>query len=159
LALIDDCYNANPMSMRAALDELAAAVARRPGSRPVAVLGDMLELGPAGHDLHAELGPYAEAVGVELLVTVGPEASAIGERFGQEQHRTADAAEASRILLPLLEPGDIVLVKGSRGVRLEQVCEALRGLDEAAVEAPSSHGNAPLGSSAPSAGLADRGRA
>jgi UDP-N-acetylmuramoyl-tripeptide--D-alanyl-D-alanine ligase len=159
VTLIDDCYNANPMSMRAALDELAATVARRPGARSVAVLGDMLELGPAGHELHAEVGSYADAVGVELLVTVGPEASAIGERFGQEQHRTADAAEASRILIPLLLAGDVVLVKGSRGVRLEQVCEALRSDKTRPGDAPLNHGGAPLGGCAPSASLADGGRA
>jgi UDP-N-acetylmuramoyl-tripeptide--D-alanyl-D-alanine ligase len=126
--LIDDCYNANPMSMRAALDDLAATT-RPPGSRRVAVLGDMLELGSSGHRLHAELGPYAAAAGVGLLVTVGAQAAAIGERFTGEQHRATDAAEAARLVPPLLEPGDVVLVKGSRGVRLEQVCEVLAGGD------------------------------
>jgi UDP-N-acetylmuramoyl-tripeptide--D-alanyl-D-alanine ligase len=126
VTLIDDCYNANPMSMRAALDDLAAAT-RMPGSRRVAVLGDMLELGSSGHRLHAELGQYAAAAGVRLLVTVGAQAAAIGERFTGEQHQATDAAEAARIVPELLEPGDVVLVKGSRGVRLEQVCEALAG--------------------------------
>jgi UDP-N-acetylmuramoyl-tripeptide--D-alanyl-D-alanine ligase len=126
VTLIDDCYNANPLSMRAALDDLAATKGA-PGSRRVAVLGDMLELGSSGHHLHAELGPYAAAAGVRLLVTVGAEAAAIGERFTGEQHRATDAAEAARIVPALLEPGDVVLVKGSRGVRLEQVCDALAG--------------------------------
>jgi UDP-N-acetylmuramoyl-tripeptide--D-alanyl-D-alanine ligase len=127
VTLIDDCYNANPISMRAALDDLAATAASRPGSRSVAVLGDMRELGTAGHALHAELGPYADAAGVRVLVTVGDQAAAIGERFTHEQHRASDAAEAARLVPTLLEPGDVVLVKGSRGVRLEQVCDVLGG--------------------------------
>jgi len=127
VTLIDDCYNANPMSMRAALDELAVAVARGGGSRQIAVLGDMLELGERAHELHAELGDYAVAKGVALLVTVGQQASAIGERFTGERHAAADADEAAAIVPGLIGRGDVVLVKGSRGVKLERVCEALRG--------------------------------
>jgi UDP-N-acetylmuramoyl-tripeptide--D-alanyl-D-alanine ligase len=126
VTLIDDCYNANPMSMRAALDELATTVAHRPGARAVAVLGDMLELGPAAPDLHAELGTYAAAAGVQLLVTVGEQALAIGRRFSGEHQHARDAAEAAALLPDLVRPRDVVLVKGSRGVRLEQVCRALR---------------------------------
>jgi UDP-N-acetylmuramoyl-tripeptide--D-alanyl-D-alanine ligase len=120
--LIDDCYNANPMSMRAAIDELAATA---PGRR-VAVLGDMLELGPDGPALHREIGAHARARGVEVLVTVGPLAAAIGEGFGGATRSLPDAAAAAAELGQLLEAGDTVLVKGSRGVGLERACEALR---------------------------------
>lgn len=123
--LIDDCYNANPMSMRAALDDLAATAALTPGSRSVAVLGDMLELGGAAAELHREIGAYANAAGIELLVTVGPQAAAIAEQFDGESHSVGDAGEAAGLIGSLLAPGDVVLVKGSRGIRLERVCEAL----------------------------------
>ncbi len=122
IVLIDDCYNANPMSMRAALDDLAAtAPARR-----VAVLGDMLELGAGEKDFHREVGSYAQACGVELLLAVGPLAAAFGEGFqAGEIHRVADAAAAAKLLPTLLRAKDTVLVKGSRGVGLERVAQAL----------------------------------
>ena len=125
VTLIDDCYNANPMSMRAALEDLAETTARMGDARPVAVLGDMLELGPRARDFHLELGREARRAGVEVLVTVGPLAGAIGEEFEGEVHRTESAAEAARVVPDLLRSGDIVLVKGSRGVGLELVCRTL----------------------------------
>jgi UDP-N-acetylmuramoyl-tripeptide--D-alanyl-D-alanine ligase len=132
--LINDCYNANPMSMRAALDDLAATAR----GRRVAVLGDMLELGPKEHALHEELGGYVASCGVELLVTVGARAKGIGEGFERAQgdratvplveiHAVADAVQAAALLPSLLRPGDAVLVKGSRGMRLEQVAQLLSG--------------------------------
>jgi UDP-N-acetylmuramoyl-tripeptide--D-alanyl-D-alanine ligase len=120
VVVVNDCYNANPMSMRAALDDLAASA---PGRR-VAVLGDMLELGPDERRFHAELGEQARAAGVEVLVTVGPLAAAAAAAFGGE-NAVATAAEAAALLPHLLEPGDTVLVKGSRGVGLEVVADAL----------------------------------
>jgi UDP-N-acetylmuramoyl-tripeptide--D-alanyl-D-alanine ligase len=126
ITLIDDSYNANPMSMRAALQDLAASAAA--GQRRVAVLGDMLELGPEARAFHAELGPQADAAGVEVLVTVGPLAAVIGERFGGELHVTADAEEATALLRTLLTPGDVVLVKASLGVGLGSLCHALHGM-------------------------------
>jgi UDP-N-acetylmuramoyl-tripeptide--D-alanyl-D-alanine ligase len=122
IVLINDCYNANPMSMRAALDDLAAtAPARR-----VAVLGDMLELGSEqGPGLHREVAAYARARGVELLVTVGPQAAEMEEAFGREVHRVPDAAAAAELLPTLLCARDTVLVKGSRGIGLELVGETL----------------------------------
>jgi UDP-N-acetylmuramoyl-tripeptide--D-alanyl-D-alanine ligase len=125
--VLNDCYNANPMSMRAALDELASAE----GTRRVAVLGDMLELGPDELVYHEEVGREAAAGGVDVLVTVGPRAVAIGEAFAGQTYAVADAVEAAGILPELLEPGDVVLVKGSRGVGLEVVAEALRERVEA----------------------------
>jgi UDP-N-acetylmuramoyl-tripeptide--D-alanyl-D-alanine ligase len=125
MILIDDCYNANPMSMRAALDDLRATAARAQDGRRVAVLGDMLELGPAERAFHAEIGEHAEATDVDVLVTVGPLAAGMADRYRGEIHAVADAAEAAAILPELLQPGDTVLVKGSRGVGLELVCQAL----------------------------------
>jgi len=126
VTLIDDCYNANPMSMRAALDDLGATAARTPGSRRVAVLGDMLELGPDELRFHGEIGEHARATGVDVLLTVGPLAAAIGDAFDGECHAVANAAEAAKLLPELLSSGDVVLVKASRGVGLELVCSALR---------------------------------
>ncbi len=125
ITLIDDCYNANPMSMCAALDDLAAIAGAAPHRRRVAVLGDMLELGPAARDFHAQLGSYAGAAGVDLLVAVGPLAASIAQSFEGESHTVGDAGEAAALVPQLLAPGDAVLVKASRGVGLELVCRAL----------------------------------
>jgi UDP-N-acetylmuramoyl-tripeptide--D-alanyl-D-alanine ligase len=125
VTLIDDCYNANPMSMRAALDDLAATAARKPSARRFAVLGDMLELGASERDFHVEIGEHASRSGVDVLVTVGPLAAAMGDAFDGELHSVADAGEAAALVPELLAPGDVVLVKASRGVGLELVCHAL----------------------------------
>ncbi|HWJ51028.1 MAG TPA: UDP-N-acetylmuramoyl-tripeptide--D-alanyl-D-alanine ligase [Solirubrobacteraceae bacterium] len=120
--LIDDCYNANPMSMSAAIDDLAeTAPARR-----VAVLGDMLELGPDAQRLHRELGEHASARGVELLIAVGPLAAEAARAFAGDAHAVADAQSAAELAATLLQAGDTVLVKGSRGVGLELVSDALQ---------------------------------
>jgi UDP-N-acetylmuramoyl-tripeptide--D-alanyl-D-alanine ligase len=126
VVVIDDCYNANPMSMRAAIDDLAAtAPARR-----VAVLGDMLELGPEAPRLHREIGEHAAARGVELLVSVGPLAAEIAAAFPGDGHAVADAPAAAELLAGLLRERDTVLVKGSRGVGLERAVAALRRAGE-----------------------------
>jgi UDP-N-acetylmuramoyl-tripeptide--D-alanyl-D-alanine ligase len=121
--VINDCYNANPLSMRAALDDLASQHAE---GRRVAVLGDMLELGPAEREHHREIGAYAATAGVELLVTVGPRASAMLDEFDGDSQAVLDAGEAAALLPELIAAGDVVLVKGSRGVGLEVVTEALQ---------------------------------
>jgi UDP-N-acetylmuramoyl-tripeptide--D-alanyl-D-alanine ligase len=121
VTVVNDCYNANPMSMRAALDDLAASAS----GRRVAVLGDMLELGPDERRFHEEIGAHARAAGVDLLVTVGPRAAAMGAPFGGEV-RAVDTADEALALLPgLLSDGDTVLVKASRGVGLEVVAQGL----------------------------------
>ena len=84
--VINDCYNANPLSMRAALDDLASHHAE---GRRVAVLGDMLELGPGEREHHREIGAYAASAGVDLLVTVGPRAAAMLDAFDGEVARRA----------------------------------------------------------------------
>jgi UDP-N-acetylmuramoyl-tripeptide--D-alanyl-D-alanine ligase len=124
LVVIDDCYNANPMSMRAALDDLAVPEVV-PSTRRIAVLGDMLELGPDEVRFHEEIGAHAGAVGVDLLVTVGPLAAAMGPAFGGRTVAVDRAADVVDVLRPLLAPGDTILVKASRGVGLEVVAQGL----------------------------------
>ncbi len=137
IVLINDCYNANPMSMRAALDDLAASAP----ARRVAVLGDMLELGDEqGPALHREIAAHARARGVELLVAVGPHAAEMGDAFEGEMHLVADAAAAAALLPRVLRAGDTVLVKGSRGVGLELVAEMLSAGESDRVRAGESGG-------------------
>jgi UDP-N-acetylmuramoyl-tripeptide--D-alanyl-D-alanine ligase len=112
--LINDCWNANPVSMAAALRDLAA----RNGGRRIAVLGGMAELGSAAQRYHREVA--AETAGLDLVIGVGQLA-----RDYDPTHWVADADEAARLLGELLQPGDIVLVKGSRSVGLERVAENL----------------------------------
>jgi UDP-N-acetylmuramoyl-tripeptide--D-alanyl-D-alanine ligase len=140
VVVIDDCYNANPMSMRAAIDDLAdTAPARR-----VAVLGDMLELGPQAPRLHRLLGEHATARGVGLLVTVGPLAADIARGFAGQAHAVADAAAAGPLLEGLLRERDTVLVKGSRGVGLERVVADLRAAGERRADPRSGDGKRAL---------------
>jgi UDP-N-acetylmuramyl pentapeptide synthase len=108
--------------MRAALDDLAASAS----GRRVAVLGDMLELGPDEGRFHAEIGAYAAHCGVDVLVAVGPRAAGMVGPFGGTAHAVADAAGAAALASELLRPGDTVLVKGSRGVGLEVVARTLQ---------------------------------
>jgi UDP-N-acetylmuramoyl-tripeptide--D-alanyl-D-alanine ligase len=112
------------MSMRAALDDLALSEVRPPARR-VAVLGDMLELGPDEVRFHEEIGAHARVAGIDLLVTVGPLAAAMGRAFGGETVAVDTARDALRALPALLAEGDTVLVKGSRGVGLEVVAPGL----------------------------------
>jgi UDP-N-acetylmuramoyl-tripeptide--D-alanyl-D-alanine ligase len=121
VVVINDCYNANPMSVRAAIDDLAETAA----ARRVAVLGDMLELGPRSAQLHREIGEHARRGGVDLLVTVGPQAAQTAAGFGGEAHALDDAQQAAELLPALLADGDTVLVKGSRAIGLERVAHGL----------------------------------
>jgi UDP-N-acetylmuramoyl-tripeptide--D-alanyl-D-alanine ligase len=117
ILLLNDCYNANPMSMSAALANLAE---RAGGRRRVAVLGEMAELGRDAPEYHREVGRLAGGLGVEVIA-VGPLARNYGGRW------VADADQAAAALAELLRPGDVVLVKGSRAVGLEAVAAKLDG--------------------------------
>jgi UDP-N-acetylmuramoyl-tripeptide--D-alanyl-D-alanine ligase len=121
VVLVDDCYNANPMSMHAALEDLKLTAS----GRRVAVLGDMLELGPDERRFHDEMGDQASGAGVDLLITVGARAAWAGERFGAEHRHAGDADEAALLVPGLLRAGDTLLIKGSRGVGLEAVARAV----------------------------------
>jgi UDP-N-acetylmuramoyl-tripeptide--D-alanyl-D-alanine ligase len=121
ITLIDDAYNANPVSMRAALDALAATDA---SGRRVAVLGDMLELGRDAELYHQQIGRYADGI-ADLLLTVGPLASTMASGFHGEHHHVPDASAAAALLPTLLQQGDVVLVKASHGIGLTLVCETL----------------------------------
>jgi UDP-N-acetylmuramoyl-tripeptide--D-alanyl-D-alanine ligase len=117
VVVVNDCYNANPMSMRAALDHLAES----PAERRIAVLGTMAELGDGSAAYHREIGEHAAALGVDLLVTVGEEALAYTAGFAGETQPVATPEEAGALLEEVARPGDRVLVKGSRSVGLERV--------------------------------------
>ena len=117
VTVVNDCYNANPMSMRAALEHLAAS----PAERRIAVLGGMAELGSDGPRFHREIGHLADALGIDILVTVGELALPYAEAFGGDLHQVGDAEEAGALLEEIAMPGDRVLVKGSRSVGLEKV--------------------------------------
>jgi UDP-N-acetylmuramoyl-tripeptide--D-alanyl-D-alanine ligase len=114
--LIADCYNANPVSMLAALRDLVAAA---DGRRTVAVLGDMAELGETAAEYHAEVAREAAELGIDELIAVGP----LSRAYGGTWYATLD--EAVLAVPAALRPGDAVLVKASRAIGLEAVVEAV----------------------------------
>lgn len=124
LWIVDDTYNANPGSLRAALDALSEFP--RAG-RTIAVLGDMLELGGRSEELHAEAGRQAARAGVDGLIAVGPQARRLLEAaWAAGLDRSAGRffstpEEAGEFLAETARPGDVVLVKGSRGMQMERV--------------------------------------
>jgi UDP-N-acetylmuramoyl-tripeptide--D-alanyl-D-alanine ligase len=123
VAVVNDCYNANPMSMRAALDSLAQA----PAERRIAVLGWMAELGADAERFHREIGEHASGLGIDVLIPVGDDAARLyPERFGGEVHPVASPEQAARVLEAIARPGDRVLIKGSRSAGLERVLEDVR---------------------------------
>jgi UDP-N-acetylmuramoyl-tripeptide--D-alanyl-D-alanine ligase len=117
VTVVNDCYNANPMSMRAALDHLADSAAER----RLAILGTVAELGPDSARFHRQIGEHAAARGIDVLVTVGEEAVEFGDGFDGPTYAVATPEEAGALLEELAQPGDRVLVKGSRAVGLERV--------------------------------------
>ena len=121
LTLIDDCYNANPDSCRSGVDSLL----QLPG-RHVCIFGDMLELGEDAPAMHAALGRYAREKGVSLVLTCGPLSEetakmANGVHYVNREELIADLPRQ-------LRKGDAVLVKASRGMRFEEISEALKRL-------------------------------
>lgn len=131
IEIIDDTYNANPGSVRLALDALAER--NRSGKR-IAVLGEMLELGPQAERLHREVGEYAGLRVVECLFARGEHAACMveaarGAGVALAEHIEDHAAMAEAVAAHA-SPGDVVLVKGSRGTRMEKVVESLKSLLE-----------------------------
>ncbi len=122
--VIDDSYNSNPEALARALESAAAL----PAARRWAVLGEMLELGPGAPDFHARAGATAARLGFSPVVGVGEGARPLvdaARSAGVEGRWLADAAAAAAAAAAILEPGDVVLVKGSRGVGLEAVVRGL----------------------------------
>lgn len=132
LLVVDDAYNANPESVRAALDALAVLADSRSGSS-WAVLGEMRELGPGSADLHAAVGRHAASLGIDRLVVVGERTDQIeaGARsvsgWPGTVDRAADVAGAIAVLEAAVSPSDVVLVKASNALGLWRVAEALLG--------------------------------
>ncbi len=125
VTVLDDAYNANPASVAAALQTLASLPT---SGRRVAALGDMLELGPTADALHAQAGARAAALGVDLLVGAGPlMAHAVGaaRAAGIHAESVQDSQGAGDVLLAQLRPGDLLLLKGSRGMKMEAALEPL----------------------------------
>jgi UDP-N-acetylmuramoyl-tripeptide--D-alanyl-D-alanine ligase len=125
VTLVNDCYNANPVSMRAALDHLATLDA----TRRVAILGEMAELGPEAATFHRQIGEHARRQGIDLLIGVGEAA----RDYGPDE-LVATPEEAAELLAPQLGHDEAILVKGSRAAGLEAVAVALDELLVAQVE-------------------------
>jgi UDP-N-acetylmuramoyl-tripeptide--D-alanyl-D-alanine ligase len=128
IILIDDSYNSNPAALEAALKDLSELEAKR----KVAVLGDMLELGEAQAPYHVKAGKQVQQNGWNLLITVGPLGHHMAEgalQAGMNNGQISSfesSEEAANHVPSLLEPGDLVLVKGSRGIKTEKIVERLK---------------------------------
>ena len=130
ITLIDDSYNSSPSALKRSLEVVAAA---NGSARKVAVLGEMLELGEHSEALHRECGRAAQAAGLDLLVAVGGEAARVLAEAAQAAGLSpqcvtvvADHAAAADEVLKRVRPGDLVLVKGSRGIGLDAVVDRLK---------------------------------
>ncbi len=125
--IIQDCYNANPASMKAAIDVLAELGQEK---RTVAILGDMLELGPGTDAFHREIGIYLAKANISLLLAVGSlgqriaEGALAGGMASSGVFSVGNAKEAKQMFVQLVQPGDVALIKGSRGMRLEEILES-----------------------------------
>jgi UDP-N-acetylmuramoyl-tripeptide--D-alanyl-D-alanine ligase len=129
--IINDCYNANPASMRAALQLLAEW---SPARERIAVLGDMLELGPEARQMHRDVGQFVATQGLSRLIVCGAlgrdiaEGARRGGMAGSQVDEVVDAAAAADHLKKIVRQGDVVLVKASRGLKMEQVVQVLTGM-------------------------------
>ncbi|HMJ49142.1 MAG TPA: cyanophycin synthetase, partial [Burkholderiales bacterium] len=116
--LLDDTYNANPESVRAAIDVLRAEAGKK-----VLVLGDMGELGALASALHVQIGILAKNSGIDVLYTLGDFSAGAARQFGKEARHFTEIEELIAALEKLLAPGVTVLVKGSRFMRMERIVE------------------------------------
>lgn len=137
--LIDDAFNANPASMAAALDVLIAArptdgIGRVGGGRRIAILGDMLELGPTEGRLHAAIARHPGLEAVHLIHCVGPRMQALHSALPRAQRGewAETAPELARRARSLVDAGDVLLVKGSKGSKVSLVVDALRKMGHGA---------------------------
>ena len=129
ITVVNDCYNANPASMKAAIDLLNNLGV---GVRTIAVLGDMLELGPESPAMHRDVGAYVATKDISYLVACGvlgrelaEGARAVGMPDERIRH-TSDAGEAARLMTSMVRRNDVILVKASRAMRMECIVEALQ---------------------------------
>lgn len=120
--IINDAYNANPDSMRKGIEEL---VRLKGTGRAIAVIGDMLELGSATESEHRSLGKFICESNVDFVITYGMYASLILEEDGVKGVSAATHAEVAEILVGFAKPGDLVLIKGSRAMRMEDIIQSL----------------------------------
>jgi len=118
--VIDDTYNANPDSMKAAIDVLAKLAGKK-----ILVLGDMGELGADAQNMHAEVGAYAKAAGLTTLYCLGNLSIETARSFGQGAEHFSSAEAIAQAVMPALEQGTTVLVKGSRFMQMERVVKLL----------------------------------
>jgi len=118
--VIDDTYNANPESMKAAIRVLAAEPGRR-----VFVMGDMGELGPSARELHAEVGAFARSQGIDALLALGGDSAGAAAAFGTSGRHFGDVQELLEAARAEAATGATLLVKGSRFMRMERVADAL----------------------------------
>ncbi|MCJ7788176.1 MAG: UDP-N-acetylmuramoylalanyl-D-glutamyl-2,6-diaminopimelate--D-alanyl-D-alanine ligase [Methyloceanibacter sp.] len=127
VALIDESYNANPASMRAALATLGLTP-RAEYKRRVAVLGDMLELGPEGAKLHESLAEYIDGAGVDVVFACGELMGSLYQALpaGRRGAYAKTAEELAPMLMEAVGPGDVIMVKGSLGSRMAPLIEALK---------------------------------
>jgi UDP-N-acetylmuramoyl-tripeptide--D-alanyl-D-alanine ligase len=131
VTVLNDAYNANPDSVRAALQTLADLGQHRPGGRTIAVLGEMRELGDTADREHDAVGSLVASLGIDLLVVVGEQArgihhgAAAAPGWGGHSVWVPDVATATDAVERVVRPGDVVLVKASRAVGLERLGEAL----------------------------------
>lgn len=125
--VIDDCYNASPVSVKAALQKLAEIHMAQGNGRAIAVLGDMLELGDSAPELHRSLRESIEKAGVARVLLAGPVMKHLYEALPEAIRGAwaASAAELTASVLGCLKDGDVVLIKGSRGSRMDIVRDAL----------------------------------
>ena len=124
LILLDDCYNANPVSMKASLDVLNMGIGRK-----VAVLGDMGELGPDYAALHRSVGEYAAEIGIDLVCAIGPMSKEIAEGAASDGTKALWFETKADFLAQtkdILKDGDNVLIKASHGMEFPEIVEALR---------------------------------
>ena len=128
MVLIDESYNANPASMRAALDLLAQASPPLPHGRRIAVLGDMLELGESATEMHLGLLHPVKESGADLAFLAGPQMKNLWEALpdGCRGAYADTAEELQPILMKSLAPGDVIVVKASLGTRLGPLVEAMK---------------------------------
>jgi len=137
ILLIDESYNANPASMKAAIELLDATPTGEDGRR-IAVLGDMLELGEHSARLHAGLAEFLEHSSVDMVLLAGAEMKALAEKLPGKfrvEHRD-DADELKAVVLDIVGPGDAVMVKSSNGIGFSRIVEALTERYPAAPESP-----------------------